>query len=207
MMRPTRLDRRLAKALDPVVERLDSIDTTIGTTAAKVVEQAATKVADAEQRVTAATAQAGERVLFAERQAADAVAAVRAELADARSETIANGIADLTARLKWASDARDRFEAKNAEQAGLIAELERRLEVVTIERDEARRQHDAQQAVVVDWVDAHGVLADRLAAVTAAVVPVLPDAHRGVEARPRGGSKTKARRRLTELTALVTDST
>ena len=38
----------------------------------------------------------------------------------------------------------------------------------------------------------------------AAVVPVLPDAHRGVEARPRGGSKTKARRRLADLTALVT---
>ena len=86
MMRPTRLERRLAKALDPVVERLDSIDTTIGTTAAKVVEQAATKVADAERRVTAATEQAGERVLFAERQAADAVAAVRAELAQAEAE-------------------------------------------------------------------------------------------------------------------------
>lgn len=207
MMRPTRLDRRLAKALDPVVERLDSIDTTIGTTAAKVVEQAATKVADAEQRVTAATAQAGERVLFAERQAADAVAAVRAELADARSETIANGIADLTARLKWASDARDRFEAKNAEQAGLIAELGRRLEVVTIERDEARRQHDEKAAEAVRWRHECADACDLFAYLHAAVVPVLPDAHRGVEARPRGGSKTKARRRLAELTALVTDST
>ena len=166
--------------------------------------QVMSRVEDAERRVTAATEQAGERVLHAERQAADAVAAVHAELADARKETIANGIADLTARLRWASDARDRFEAKNAEQAGLIAELERRLEVVTIERDEARRQHDEAKALGADGWGHAFIQSLAKNDLIAAVVPVLPDAHRGVEARPRGGSKTKARRRLADLTALVT---
>lgn len=82
MIRPRRMERRLDAALAPVVDRLDTIDETIGTTAAKVVEQATARVADAEQRVTAATAHAGERVLHAERKATAALDAVRAELGE-----------------------------------------------------------------------------------------------------------------------------
>lgn len=81
MMRPTRLERRLAKALDPVVEQIDGLTQIVAIDLAVANQTAVTKVADAERRVTAATAQADERVLFAERQAADAVAAVRAEVA------------------------------------------------------------------------------------------------------------------------------
>ena len=79
MMRPTRLERRLAKALDPVVEQIDGLTQIVAIDLAVANQTAVTKVADAERRVTAATAQADERVLFAERQAAHAVATVRAE--------------------------------------------------------------------------------------------------------------------------------
>lgn len=193
MMRPSRLDRRLAKALDPIRGSIDDLTESVDAHRYHTVTTTVAKVEDAERRVAAVQTQAEARV-----------AAVRAELADARKETIANGIADLTARLKWASDARDRFEAKNAEQAGLIAELERRLEVVTIERDEARRQHD-EARTEAGLGEFRSIIAEEaLDTVIAAVVPVLPDTRRGVEARPRGGSKTKARRRLADLVALVT---
>lgn len=193
MMRPTRLERRLAKALDPIRGSIDDLTESVDAHRYHTVTTTVAKVEDAERRVAAVQTQAEARV-----------AAVRAELADARKETIANGIADLTARLKWASDARDRFEAKNAEQAGLIAELERRIELMMIERDAARQNADDANLCATSWQQSWYGLEAQLDALAAAVVAVLPDTRRGVEARPRGGSKTKARRRLADLVALVT---
>lgn len=192
MMRPTRLERRLAKALDPVVDRLDELAETVSIDLAVANQTAVTRVADAERRVAATQTQAEARV-----------AAVRAELADARKESISDAFAKLRQERDAACRALSAKRNQDAEQAGLIAELERRLEVLTYERDAARRNADDANLCVESWSASWHGLRAQIDDLRAAVVPVMPDAHRGVEARPRGGSKTKARRRLAELTALV----
>ena len=50
MMRPTRLERRLAKALDPVVEQIDGLTQIVAIDLAVANQTAVTKVADAERR-------------------------------------------------------------------------------------------------------------------------------------------------------------
>lgn len=193
MMRPTRLERRLAKALDPVVEKLDELNETVAIDLAVANQTAVTKVADAEQRVAAVQTQAEARV-----------AAVRAELADARKESIGDAFAELRKERDAACRALRAKDDGIAEQAGLIAELERRLEVLTYERDAARQNADDANLCATSWQQSWYGLEAQLDALAAAVVAVLPDTRRGVEARPRGGSKTKARRRLADLVALVT---
>ena len=193
MMRPTRLERRLAKALDPIRGSIDDLTESVDAHRYHTVTTTVAKVEDAERRVAAVQTQAEARV-----------AAVRAELADARKESIGDAFAKLRQERDAACRALSAKRDQNAEQAGLIAELERRLEVLTYERDAARQNADDANLCATSWQQSWYGLEAQLDTVIAAVVPVLPDAHRGVEARPRGGSKTKARRRLADLVALVT---
>lgn len=217
MIRPRRLERRLDAALAPVVDRLDNIDTSIGTTAAKVVEQATARVADAEQRVTAATAQAGERVLHAERQAASAIDAIRAELADERDRSVRDSFAEL---VRERDDAREiiadlhlRLDGAIGERDWFRAEAER----LGIERNEARRQHDEMRAKAHEAIDScdanlivigqleheRSVLVDQFDTLADAARAVLGDLADGLPHRPHGGSRTRARRRMEALAALV----
>lgn len=122
-------------------------------------------------------------------EAASVLAGVKAELADARGETIRDSFALLV---------RERDEAI-ARAAALAGECE----VLTYERDAARHNADTANAAVVAWSESWHVLLGRNRELLAAAGAVLPDLAWGIEHRPRGGTKTKARLRMEHLAAVL----
>lgn len=196
MIRPRRLERRLDAALAPVVAKVEEVG-------AKVDDRS-----HHDEILAANVARVDARIEAVHEQSAARLAAVNAELAEISRESVRSGIADLTSRIKIAEDGRqaqsDRADALASEVEHLRSEVER----LTIERDEARRQHDEMRAERWDdiaygrlkWAQAaearHLALADAARA-------VLGDLAEGLPHRPHGGSRTRARRRMEALAALV----
>ena len=212
MIRPSRLQRRLDAALAPVVESIDELADALDTYRCEAVDNATHHMVDAEQRVTAATAQAGERVAHAERRAADAIAAVHAELAKKTSGQWIDHLKQLTAERDHAQRVADSAIRDHDELAGEVEHLRAEVARLTIERDEARRQHDEARAKAHElrnYRDIASHYIDRCDVLTGAARAVLPDLADALPHRPKGGSRTRARRRLEALAALVepTDST
>lgn len=188
MIRRKRLTAALDAALAPVREEVGTLTQVVAIDLADANRTALSKVAAAEQRVTAATAQAESRV-----------AAVRAELADAKRQSIGDAITMLRRDLDNAQRSRDNYLRKADELVGQLAEANRRAELAEIERDEARRQHDEQRAYALQgW---------RQAIDNARVIPaaraVLPDLAHGLPSQPKGGSRSRAKARMDTLAALV----
>lgn len=203
MTRRKRLERILDERFAPVRDDLAELAGQVRVYHHDATVVGTAKVANAEQRVTAATAQAAERARFD----ADTLAGLRAELAEARGETVRAAHLALAEECRsWQRDAVTAF-AQRDEARGQVAHLEAEVERLTIERDEARRQHDEQRRVAQEWMaewQADGPALDHLNALAAAACAVLPDLAHGLASQPRGGSRTRARKRMEALAALVT---
>ena len=182
MTRRKRLERILDERFAPVRDDLAELAGQVRVYHHDATVVGTAKVANAEQRVTAATAQAAERARFD----ADTLAGLRAELAEARGETVR------AAHLALAEECRS---------------WQRDAVTALAQRDEARRQHDEQRRVAQEWMaewQADGPALDHLNALAAAACAVLPDLAHGLASQPRGGSRTRARKRMEALAALVT---
>ncbi len=206
MTRRKVLERILDERLAPVCNDLSTLVEVVAIDLAAANERRAVDVRKAEQRVTAATAQAAETVRHADARNAAALAAVRAELAAKVEET---------ALVPWRELRRERDQlgdhlantVRHLDEAnGQIAHLEAEVERLTIERDEARRQHDEQRRVAQEWMEewqSDAPALDLLAALLPAARAVLPDLEKALPTRPHGGSRTRAKARMEALAALV----
>jgi chromosome segregation ATPase len=183
-----------------VLDRLDRLDAKVDGVATAVEHelgltrhQAVAKMEHAERRVAAATTQAESRV-------AAVYAEAKGELAELSRRAIDERKALADDCRSWREDAVEAYRQRD-ELVGAVAELQRRIELLTIERDEARRQHDECRGAVEAARDERDATHRRLAAVEAAAWVIFEhgDHEVAIAARPRGGSRTRTRARFAAL--------